>query len=126
MGNNYFQFKQFKVTQEHAAMKVTTDSCLFGAWAAKEALDSGSGKHAVNLLDIGTGTGLLSLMVSQKIPVHIDAVEIEPGAASEAKANIDASPWAHTIHLHAADIISFENEKQYDIILSNPPFYENE
>jgi tRNA1Val (adenine37-N6)-methyltransferase len=84
MANTYFQFKKFIVHQEHTSMKVCTDACLFGAWSIqKEAL-----QKAGSILDIGTGTGLLSLMVAQQNNHGtITAVEIEPNAAKQASSN---------------------------------------
>ena len=125
MANNYFRFKQFTIQQDKAAMKVTTDGCLFGAWVAKQIGEQPI--TAVQLLDIGTGTGLLSLMIAQKIPDYsIDAVEIDNNAYEQANENIIASPWKEKIQVFHADIKSFEPGKKYDIIFSNPPFYENE
>jgi tRNA1Val (adenine37-N6)-methyltransferase len=127
VSNTYFQFKQFTVHQEHTAMKVCTDACLFGAWLAKdENINTASA-----LLDIGTGTGLLSLMVAQStcsnINTHstITAVEIEPAAATEAQRNIKASPWAEQIKLVHSSIQEFPHQK-FDCIFTNPPFFEGD
>ena len=105
-------------------MKVTTDSCFFGAWIAEEIQNSKV--EVQSLLDIGTGTGLLSLMAAQKKDVEIDAVEIDTEAASQAKENIAASPWKNRIHVFNENILSFHTHKKYDCIICNPPFYENE
>lgn len=122
MANPYFQFKKFTVYHERCAMKVTTDACLFGAWAAEDLKND----HAQGiLLDIGTGTGLLSLMVAQKNNLQIDAVEINPAAAKEAEGNIIDSPFKESIYVHQMDIALFE-KSNYDYIICNPPFYENE
>lgn len=125
MPNNYFRFKQFTIHQQRSAMKVTTDSCLFGAWLASE-LSKHSFPVSARLLDIGAGTGLLSLMVSQKNKVQIDAVEIDEEAAYQAAENIQSSPWSECIEVHHQNILHFPLQKNYDIIISNPPFYENE
>lgn len=105
-------------------MKVTTDSCFFGAWAADQI------QHAAfkieRLLDIGTGTGLLSLMVAQKNYVDIDAVEIDPEAAQQAMGNIRSSPWHEKIKVYNQNILNFRSRQKYDCIICNPPFYENE
>jgi tRNA1Val (adenine37-N6)-methyltransferase len=124
MANPYFQFKQFTVYHDRCAMKVTTDSCFFGAWTAEEIQNS---KFKIqNILDIGTGTGLLSLMIAQKNAVKIDAVEIDKEAAAQASENIKASSWKDQIKIFNEDILSFQPEKKYDCIICNPPFYENE
>ncbi len=107
-------------------MKVTTDACLFGAWVANEI----NNEQLIinNLLDIGTGTGLLALMLAQKIDGDIDCVEIDNQAAKQAQENADASPWKERIVVMPGDAKDMVATfcKQYDIIVSNPPFYENE
>lgn len=120
MANTYFSFKSFTIHQDRCAMKVTTDACLFGAWCAEEIKK----QPAENLLDIGTGTGLLSLMIAQKNAVAIDAVEIDAEATEQARENIEASPFKG-ITVHKQNVLDFELPK-YDCIVSNPPFYENE
>lgn len=124
MANPYFQFKQFTVYHDRCAMKVTTDSCFFGAWAAEEIRNSEFKVH--DLLDIGAGTGLLSLLIAQKNAVEIDAVEIDEEASGQAKENIAASPWKDRIRIFNENILSFHPDKKYDCIVCNPPFYENE
>src|SRR5690606_18701518 len=123
MSNNFFRFKQFTIYQDDCAMKVTTDSCLFGSMVSQL-----MNKHPVqHVLDIGAGTGLLSLMIAQQLPtVHIDAVEIDDGAYEQAKHNINQSPWKNNITPIHADIKEFNSSKKYDLIIANPPFYKNE
>jgi tRNA1Val (adenine37-N6)-methyltransferase len=106
-------------------MKVTTDACLFGAWLAKEVK---SEKLKVKtVLDIGTGTGLLSLMFVQENDVtNIDAIEIDEAAAAQAKENVASSKWKDLINIINTDARSFSFERKYDVIISNPPFYEKE
>jgi tRNA1Val (adenine37-N6)-methyltransferase len=124
MANTHFQFKQFIVHQDKAAMKVTTDSCLFGGWVAEElSAEKDEGK---NILDIGTGTGLLSLMLAQKTSGDIDALEIDKEAYEQAIANVSSSPWKERIRVMLQDASSFLSKKKYNTIISNPPFYENE
>jgi tRNA1Val (adenine37-N6)-methyltransferase len=126
MANSYFKFKQFTINQDKCAMKVTTDACLFGALVAGCKTCLPAGKQLVNCLEIGTGTGLLSLMVAQKNnALKIDAVEIDAPAAVQAAENIAASPWAESIQVFNEDILSFGSEKKYDCIVSNPPFFED-
>ena len=114
-------------------MKVTTDACLFGAWVADEINNvvhpDSSGKKLIinNSLDIGTGTGLLSLMLAQKNnKAMIDAIEIDKAAAEQAKENVASSAWKARINVINADVRSFSFVNKYDLIISNPPFYENE
>ena len=104
-------------------MKVTTDSCLFGAIAAESIQNSGP----LSILDIGTGTGLLSLMLLQFSPLsNIDAVEIDPAAAEQAAENIESSPWSPRARIINENILHYKISKKYDLVISNPPFYENE
>ena len=105
-------------------MKVCTDSCLFGAWVA----------HAIeqkefnpkNILDIGTGTGLLSLMLAQKTNSFIDAVEANGDAYTQACENFKASLWNKQLHAFHSDIKKWKTPNKYDLIICNPPFFEND
>ncbi|MGG9964497.1 tRNA1(Val) (adenine(37)-N6)-methyltransferase [Ferruginibacter sp. SUN106] len=125
MANNYFQFKQFTIHQDQCAMKVCTDACLFGAYIADE-LQTGVRSAVKNILDIGTGTGLLSLMLAQKTNVEIDTVEIDTAAYLQAKENIEQSLWKEKVTIYNNNIRQFESHKKYDCIISNPPFFEND
>ena len=125
MSNPYFQFKQFTIYQDRCAMKVTTDACLFGAYVA----DAIAGRKAEirSVLDVGTGTGLLSLMFAQKNPsTVIDAIEIDNEASGQAKQNVSGSPFRDRIRVINGDVRTVVFENKYDVIISNPPFYENE
>lgn len=131
MANNYFQFKQFTIQQDRCAMKVTTDACLFGAWVAERVGSSEFGVQSSEsgvrkILDIGTGTGLLVLMIAQKVNAAIDALEIDKDAFEQAKENISTSLWADRINVTHADVKVYVFPGKYDVIISNPPFYENE
>ncbi|WP_121355811.1 tRNA1(Val) (adenine(37)-N6)-methyltransferase [Flavisolibacter nicotianae] len=126
MANTYFQFKQFTVHHGHCAMKVTTDACLFGAWVADSIRSRQPANSDWQMLDIGTGTGLLALMVAQKASGIIDAIEIDPSAAQQACENVAASPWKKDIAIINGDVLQWQTNKKYDCIFSNPPFYENE
>ena len=126
MPNPYFQFKQFTIYHERCAMKVTTDACLFGSWCAEEIKKDTGETERKNLLEIGAGSGLLSLMIAQKNNCRIEAIEIDADAAQQAKENIRSSPWKEQIILHHNDVLDFSFSHSYDIIVTNPPFYENE
>lgn len=149
MANTYFQFKQFIVHQEQTAMKVCTDACLFGAWVANDISSSNEDvqKSLNSIADIGTGTGLLSLMLAQGTsnqlsPTKITAIEIEPNAASEAESNFKASPWNDRIELINDSVQNFSKThfastsidssgktssvEKFDCVITNPPFYEGD
>ncbi len=112
-----FKFKQFEVLQEQSAMKVGTDGVLLGAWAPIS--------QARNILDIGTGTGLIALMCAQRQPkVQITALEIEKKAAQEAQYNFEQSPWPNRLHLYHTDFVTFSHQEKFDVIISNPPFFD--
>jgi tRNA1Val (adenine37-N6)-methyltransferase len=106
-------------------MKVCTDACLFGAWATSDtAIQS-----AKNILDIGSGTGLLSLMLAQASSAKITAIEIEAGAFKQTKANFELSPWKErldVVHTSIQDYAADKKQQQYDCIITNPPFYEGD
>jgi len=122
MANSFFKFKQFTIQQDACAMKVTTDACLFGAWCANKIKEI----NPKNILDIGAGTGLLSLMLAQNINALIDAVEIDEQATSQAKQNINTSLFENKISIHHSPIQNFETNILYDFIITNPPFFEND
>ena len=125
--NKYFQFKQFTIHQDNCAMKVCTDASLFGALAANPIPNSQFPLAVANCLDIGAGTGLLSLMYAQQNQsAMIDAVEIDPAAALQAKQNFEASNWQDRLNIINADVKHIASEKKYDLIISNPPFFEND
>ena len=118
MGNNFFRFKQFTVSQGGAAMKVGVDSVLLGAWVD---VDS-----ATRILDTGSGTGLLALMMAQRYPdAVIDAVEIDEDAHQQAIENVTNSPWSNRIRLCCNDFFDFADNcpSRYDLIISNPPYF---
>lgn len=106
-------------------MKVCTDACLFGAWAAADVQI----QAAKNILDIGSGTGLLSLMLAQQSAAHIIAIEIEDGAFEQTRTNFDLSPWKDRLDVVHSSIQDYAaNNKQilFDCIITNPPFYEGD
>lgn len=124
MGNQYFKFKQFTVNQDRCGMKVTTDACLFGAWVSRWLSQNSS--SIFNSLDIGTGTGLLSLMVAQNNSCIIDAVEIEASAFEQATNNFKESPWSNRLKVVQSSIQDFHSPCLYDFIFTNPPFFDND
>lgn len=117
---NGFTFKQFFVAHDRCAMKVGTDGILLGAWAPVA--------DVKRILDIGTGSGLLALMLAQRTDdnVPIDAVELDSGAAMQAQENVAHSPWPHRITVHTDDIQRWAPRQtvRFDLIISNPPYYE--
>lgn len=125
-----FQFQHFTIHQDRCAMKVGTDGVLLGAWATLPSQTEGY--HAYSLLDVGTGTGIIALMLAQRTtqrtatPFHIEAIEIDPIAAQQAQENIAASPWHDRITVLPLSLQAFADNNsagQYDLIVSNPPFY---
>jgi tRNA1Val (adenine37-N6)-methyltransferase len=117
MSNNYFKFKQFTVHQEHVAFKITTDSVLLGAWADLNGCRS--------VLDIGTGTGIISLMAAQRSGAQIVAIEPDPGSYMQAGLNISASPWHDRITVlnNAVQDYFPGSNLLFDTIITNPPFF---
>jgi tRNA1Val (adenine37-N6)-methyltransferase len=120
MRNSYFQFKQFKIDQSDCAMKVTTDASLFGAWLAAQSRQT---EHA---LDIGGGTGLLSLMLAQKNETKIDVIEIEQRCFDQMKKNIEHTEWTSRIQCILQDVRNYSAKVRYSIIFSNPPFHQGQ
>ena len=117
--NHFFQFKQFRIEQHRSAMKVGIDVVLLGAWA-----DVSSANH---LLDVGTGTGVIALMLAQRCAGAITGVEIDHEAALEARYNADLSPWPERITIAHSSFQDFAagHGASYDLIVSNPPFFGN-
>jgi tRNA1Val (adenine37-N6)-methyltransferase len=114
-----FTFKQFQVNQDRCAMKIGTDGVLLGAWTPLI-------NNPYNVLDIGAGTGILSLMLAQRSNAEqIDAIEIDEDAYEQCVENFEASPWDDKLFCFHAGLDEFvdEPEDEYDLIISNPPFY---
>lgn len=116
MSNNYFKFKKFTIEQDGCAMKVGTDGCLLGAW-----FDTYNCKR---ILDIGAGTGLISIMAAQRCPAAtITGIEIDCIAAQRATENVKNSPWSERVEIVNIDINDFTAEERFDAIVSNPPYF---
>jgi len=114
-----FQFKQFSVEQDRCAMKIGTDGVLLGAWTPIE-------NNPVSVLDIGTGTGIIALMLAQRSSAEqIDALEIDENAFEQATDNFENSPWNDRLFCFHAALDEFveDPDDEYDLIVSNPPFY---
>jgi tRNA1Val (adenine37-N6)-methyltransferase len=121
MPNPYFSFKKFTIRQDKATLKVTTDACLLGACAFADSPEY--------ILDIGTGTGILAIMLAQRFTeARIEAIEPDREAADQARINVKNSPWSKRIRIlnsRAQDYIKY-NKQKYDLILCNPPYHESQ
>ncbi len=118
--NNYFQFKKFKIIQEKAAMKVGTDGVLLGTWTEIS--------NTKTILDVGTGTGLIALIMAQRSEAQITGIEIEKKAAEEAIENASQSSWSNRISIKNISFQQFAEttKENFDLIISNPPFFVND
>lgn len=116
MPNPYFAFKQFTVRHDRCAMKVGTDGVLLGAWTDLS--------HSRRILDIGTGTGLIALMLAQRcMDAQITAIDLDSAAVEQAQENIQASPWKDRIEALQQDICTYHPNGTFDTIVSNPPYF---
>ena len=127
MGSPNFRFKQFTVWHDRCAMKVGTDGVLLGAWCPL-AIATSEGEYKV--LDIGTGSGLIALMLAQRAtsiddtPIVIDTIDIDAGAAEQAKFNFEQSPWSKLLRIYQSSLQEWQSKKEYDLIVSNPPYFQ--
>lgn len=119
MPNSFFRFQQFTIQQDRCAMKVSTDACLQGAWTP-------IAETVKSVLDIGAGTGLLSLMLAQRSDrIQVDALELDSATALQARENVASSPWSSRVCVINADATEHSYNKQYDLVVCNPPFFNN-
>ncbi len=114
-----FRFKQFSLEDDRCAMKVGTDAVLLGAWI--------NIAGAKRILDVGTGCGIIALMLAQRTTsdVMIEGIEVEPIDATQAQENAINSPWANRVHIHSVALQDFKSSATYDLIVSNPPYFIN-
>jgi len=118
MPKDSFSFRKFTISQTQSAMKVGTDSVILAAWI--------NVPHPHFILDIGTGTGILSLLMAERyIKAQITALEISPEAIKDAQKNVKSSPWFDRIQIMEGDFREFKSELKFDLILCNPPYFEN-
>jgi len=119
MSSAPFKFKQFTVNQDRCAMKIGTDSVLLGAWTSVK-------NNPISILDIGTGTGILSLILAQRTNAEfIEAIEIDDNAYEQCAENFENSPWNDRLFCYHASLLEYAEEidDKYDLIICNPPFY---
>ncbi|MEO6869149.1 MAG: methyltransferase [Ginsengibacter sp.] len=121
MSNSFFRFQQFVINQDKCAMKVCTDACLFGAWVANMLFLKQL--SASTILDAGSGTGLLSLMLAQKSAAEIDAIEIDKNSFEQSLENIQSSRFNNSIKVYQGDFLNFKYDHKYDLVVCNPPFF---
>jgi tRNA1Val (adenine37-N6)-methyltransferase len=116
VGNSWFQFQQFRVQQDRCAMKISTDAVLLGSLVQSDA--------PKRILDIGTGTGVIALMLAQRFPeAGITALELDPEAASQASENCELSPFSERLTVLQGRLQDFPGKQQFDLLVSNPPFF---
>ena len=130
MASACFRFKQFTVWHDRCAMKVGTDGVLLGAWCPVDSRASSSKSSksfkGFKVLDVGTGSGLIALMLAQRIQgAQITAIDIDAGAVEQAKYNFGVSPWADRLECHQTALQEVEGEGIYDWIVSNPPYFQD-
>jgi tRNA1Val (adenine37-N6)-methyltransferase len=116
MGNSWFQFQQFRVAQDRCAMKISTDAVLLGSLVQSDG--------PKQILDIGTGTGVVALMLAQRFPgASITALELDHEAASQARENCEQSPFSKRLTVLQGRFQDFAVEERFDLLVSNPPFF---
>jgi tRNA1Val (adenine37-N6)-methyltransferase len=119
MSETTFRFRQFTIHQDKCAMKVGTDSVLLGSWI--------NPAQSSDILDIGTGSGIIALMLAQKSFAQIDAIDVDDNACAQAEENFKISPWQDRLHVIHQPFQEYANstDKKYDLIVSNPPYFQD-
>ena len=119
MSETTFRFRQFTIHQDKCAMKVGTDSVLLGSWI--------NPAQSSDILDIGTGSGIIALMLAQKSFAQIDAIDVDESACTQAEENFKISPWVDRLHVIHQPFQEYANstDKKYDLIVSNPPYFQD-
>ena len=119
MSENVFRFKQFTIIQERSALKVGTDAVLLGSWT--------SATDTQHILDIGTGTGILAIMLAQKSSAQVDAIDIDEASCAEATENVLSTPWQGRISVIHQPLQEYAKScaTRYDLIVSNPPYFDD-
>ena len=130
MASACFKFKQFTVWHDRCAMKVGTDGVLLGAWCPVDSRASSSKSSksfkGFKVLDVGTGSGLIALMVAQRLQgAQITAIDIDAGAVEQAQYNFSVSPWSDRLDCQQTALQELEGEGKYDLIVSNPPYFQD-
>lgn len=111
-----FRFQRFSMTHARSPMKIGTDGVLLGAWC--------DGSQARWALDVGTGCGLIALMLAQRYPLlQVEGIDIDPGAVADARKNFAGSPFAERLSVRQGDVLTADFPRRYDLIVSNPPFF---
>jgi tRNA1Val (adenine37-N6)-methyltransferase len=130
MASACFKFKQFTVWHDRCAMKVGTDGVLLGAWCPVDSRASSSKSSksfkGFKVLDVGTGSGLIALMLAQRLQgAQITAIDIDAGAVEQAQYNFSVSPWSDRLDCHQTALQEVEGEAIYELIVSNPPYFQD-
>ena len=116
MSNSFFSFRQFSISQDRCAMKVGTDGVLLGAWAP----------GGQRILDVGTGTSLIALMMAQRFPTsHVVGIDVDDEACLQAVENVENSPFSYRVKIVKSSLQEFLVEESFDAIVSNPPYFVN-
>lgn len=115
---SHFDFRQFRICHDRCSMKVGTDGVLLGAWAEVEG--------AQRILDIGTGSGLIALMAAQRSKADVLGIDIHVSSVEQARENVESSPYASRVHIEVCDVRSFSPDQNFDCVLSNPPYFEED